>query len=132
MISPRPSRVRRILVVTTLFLALTEAQAADATKTAPGFTVEKIYAVPRESQGSWVALAPDGAGGLLASDQYGPLYRLILPRKAGDTATARALALPIGGVHGLTWVGRDLYAASAQKSVHPTGLYRLRDTDRDG
>ena len=127
-----PSHLRRSLVVTAVFLALNVAPAAEATKAAPGFAVEKIYAVPRESQGSWVALAPDGAGGLLASDQYGPLYRLTLPRQAGDTATARALALPLGGVHGLTWVGRDLYAVAAQKSVHPAGLYRLRDTDSDG
>ena len=128
----RHSRTGRVLVVFTTFLALAVAHAADATQTAPGFTVEKIYSVPRESQGSWVALAPDGAGGLYASDQYGPLYRLTLPRKTGDTATARALALPIGGVHGLTWVGRDLYAVAAQKSVHPTGLHRLRDTNADG
>ena len=128
----RHSRTGRVLVVLTTFLALAVAHAADATQTAPGFTVEKIYSVPRESQGSWVALAPDGAGGLYASDQYGPLYRLTLPRKTGDTATARALALPIGGVHGLTWVGRDLYAVAAQKSVHPTGLHRLRDTNGDG
>ena len=128
----RHSRTGRVLVVLTTFLALAVAHAADVTQTAPGFTVEKIYSVPRESQGSWVALAPDGAGGLYASDQYGPLYRLTLPRKTGDTATARALALPIGGVHGLTWVGRDLYAVAAQKSVHPTGLHRLRDTNADG
>ena len=132
MLAPRLSRARPGSVLTTLLLVLTVAQAADATKTAPGFTVEKIYAVPRESQGSWVALAPDGAGGLLASDQYGPLYCLTLPRQAGGTATARTLALPIGGVHGLTWVGRDLYAVAAQKSVNPSGLYRLRDTDDDG
>ena len=128
----RHSRNHRVLVGLTAFLALNIARAADATKSAPGFTVEKIYAVPRESQGSWVALAPDGTGGLLASDQYGPLYRVTLPHKAGDNATARALALPVGGVHGLTWVGRDLYATAAQKSFHPTGLYRLRDTDQDG
>lgn len=125
-------RACRALVCAAAGLQLAVAHAADATKTAPGFTVEKIYSVPRESQGSWVALAPDGAGGLYASDQYGPLYRLTLPRKTGDTATARALALPIGGVHGLTWVGRDLYAVAAQKSVHPTGLHRLRDTNGDG
>ena len=125
-------RACRALVCAAAGLQLAVAHAADATKTAPGFTVEKIYSVPRESQGSWVALAPDGAGGLYASDQYGPLYRLTLPRKTGDTATARALALPIGGVHGLTWVGRDLYAVAAQKSVHPTGLHRLHDTNGDG
>ena len=101
-------------------------------KLAPGFALEKIYSIPRESQGSWVALAADRAGRLYASDQYGPLYRLTLPGKTGESATAQALALPIGGVHGLTWVGADLYATASQKTVHPTGLYRLRDTDGDG
>lgn len=101
-------------------------------KTAPGFAVEQIYAVPRDSQGSWVALAPDGAGGLLASDQYGPLYRLTLPAQTGEPATAKPVPIAIGGVHGLTWVGRDLYAVAGQKSVSPTGLYRLRDQNGDG
>lgn len=101
-------------------------------KTAPGFTAEQIYAVPRESHGSWIALAPDGNGGLLASDQYGPLYRLALPSRKGVPATAKPVPVAIGGVHGLTWIGRDLYAVAAQKSVHPTGLYRLRDQNRDG
>lgn len=101
-------------------------------QTAPGFSVERIYAVPRESQGSWVALAPDGAGGLFASDQYGPLYRLTLPTRQGAPATAKPLPVSIGGVHGLSWVGRDLYAVAAQKGVHATGLYRLRDTNGDG
>jgi putative heme-binding domain-containing protein len=99
---------------------------------APGFSVERVYSVPRESQGSWIALAPDRAGGLYASDQYGPLYRLTLPRTPGAVATARALSLPIGGVHGLTWVGPDLYAVVGQKGVARTGLHRLRDTDGDG
>ncbi len=106
--------------------------AASTFRLAPGFAVERIYSVPRELQGSWVALAADRAGRLYASDQYGPLYRLTLPSKTGASATAEALALPIGGVHGLTWVGADLYATAAQKTVHPTGLYRLRDTDGDG
>ncbi len=101
-------------------------------KTATRFAVERIYSVPRESQGSWVALAADGTGGLYAADQYGPLYRLTLQRRPGESANARALALPIAGVHGLTWVGSALYAVAGQKSVHPAGLYRLRDTDADG
>ena len=126
----------RIITSLCWVAALASAMGADpagpAFKVAPGFTLEKIYAGPRESQGSWVALAPDGAGGLLASDQYGPLYQVTLPPRLGEAVTARALPLPIGGVHGLTWVGRDLYAVAAQKNVSATGLYRLRDTDGDG
>ncbi len=115
-----------------LLFILARALAPAAVTTAPGFVVEQIYAVPRESQGSWIALAPDGAGGLFASDQYGPLYRLTLPAAPGRPATATPVPLAIGGVHGLTWVGRDLYAVAAQKSVYPTGLYRLRSTRGDG
>ena len=122
----------RLYAALGLSLAVSATLGSVPAKTAPGFTVEQIYSVPRDSQGSWVALAPDGNGGLLAADQYGPLYRLTLPREIGAIATARALSLPLGGVHGLTWVGRDLYAVAAQKSVSPTGLYRLRDTDGDG
>jgi putative heme-binding domain-containing protein len=101
-------------------------------KTAPGFAVERIYSVPRDSQGSWVALAADRAGRLYAADQYGPLYRLTPPRKPDESATAETLSLRIGGAHGLTWIGPDLYVVAGQKAVCPTGLYRLRDTNSDG
>jgi len=130
------SRSRWLPLVAAALAVLTHTVLAQPTpkkfKTAPGFAVEQIYSVPRDSQGSWVALAPDGVGGLLASDQYGPLYRLTLPSRNGEPVTAKPLPIAIGGVHGLTWIGRDLYAVAAQKSVHPTGLYRLRDQNGDG
>ena len=124
-----PRLARAILALAPFFAA---PLASAAAKTAPGFTLEQIYSVPRESHGSWVALAADRAGRLYASDQYGPLYRITLSREPGVAPIAKRLPLAIGGVHGLTWIGADLYAAAAQKSVHPTGLYRLRDTDGDG
>ena len=40
-----------------------------------GFQVEQIYEVPRESQGSWVALCLDDKGRLIAGDQEGGLFR---------------------------------------------------------
>ena len=45
----------------------------------PGFKVEMLYSVPRADQGSWVSLTPDPKGRLLASDQYGGIYRITLP-----------------------------------------------------
>ena len=45
----------------------------------PGFKVEMLYSVPRTDQGSWVSLTPDPKGRLLASDQYGGIYRITLP-----------------------------------------------------
>src|SRR5262249_55243255 len=65
-------------------------------KVAPGFAVERIYVVPRDTQGSWISLAADGRGTLYASDQYGPLYQV---KVAGEgSVSAAAVKLPIGGV----------------------------------
>src|SRR5438034_11187902 len=44
-----------------------------------GFRVELLYTVPREEQGSWVSLAVDPKGRLIASGQYGKLYRVTPP-----------------------------------------------------
>ncbi|MFZ9839539.1 MAG: c-type cytochrome [Opitutaceae bacterium] len=51
----------------------------------PGFKVEMLYSVPRNDQGSWVSLTPDAKGRLLASDQYGGIYRITVP-PLGTTA----------------------------------------------
>ena len=42
----------------------------------PGFFAEKIYSVPRETQGSWVALAIDPQGRMIASAQSKGLFRI--------------------------------------------------------
>ena len=98
--------------------------------TAPGFVVDHLYTVPRESQGSWVALtvAPDGR--FYASDQGGEgLFRVTVasdgkttvePMKDGDVAD-------VSGAQGLLWALDSLW-------VHRNGgnLYRLTDSDGDG
>jgi hypothetical protein len=50
-----------------------------ALQVAPGFKVELIYTVPKEDQGSWVALTVDPKGRIYAGDQYGAVYRLTVP-----------------------------------------------------
>lgn len=125
-------RLTSVFLVLLAFARAAENPPVPPLKLANGFAVERIYTVPRESQGSWIALAADRQGRLYASDQYGPLYRVTVPRSPSEPAVATKLPLTIGGVHGLTWIGADLYAVVGQKSVAPTGLYRLRDTDRDG
>ena len=98
--------------------------------TAPGFVVDHLYTVPRESQGSWVALtvAPDGR--FYASDQGGEgLFRVTVasdgkttvePMKDGEVAG-------VSGAQGLLWAFDSLW-------VHRNGgnLYRLTDSDGDG
>lgn len=46
----------------------------------PGFHVEKLFTVPKEELGSWVCIAFDNKGRLLASDQGDKgIYRITLP-----------------------------------------------------
>src|SRR5687768_15892530 len=44
-------------------------------KAAKGFKVELLHSVPAAEQGSWVNLCVDGKGRIIASDQYGGLWR---------------------------------------------------------
>src|SRR5262245_47528072 len=101
-------------------------------KVAPGFSVERVYVVPREAQGSWISLCADPRGLLYASDQYGPLYRIQLAPVPGGETAVHPVKLPIGGAHGLSWVGDELYAVVGQREICEPGLYRLRDVDGDG
>ena len=100
-------------------------------RVAPGFAVERVYVVPRDSQGSWVSVTADPRGVFYASDQYGPVYRIELPAAASGKASVRPLKLPIGGVHGMTWANDGLYAVVGQRDACETGLYRLKDSDGD-
>jgi putative heme-binding domain-containing protein len=96
----------------------------------PGFVAELVYDVSR-SQGSWVSLATAPGGRLFASDQRGGLYR-ITPPPIGDAATAtqvERVPLQLGGAQGLLWAFDALYAVV---NGADSGLYRLRDADRDG
>ena len=53
----------------------------------PGFRVELLYSVPRLDQGSWVSLTTDPKGRILASDQYGAIYRITPPPIGTSTGT---------------------------------------------
>ena len=63
----------------------------------PGFQVERLYTVPKQTQGSWVAMTFDRRGRLLASDQGGRgLYRITVPVPGSQEPTrVEKLALPI-------------------------------------
>ncbi|MBW8884988.1 MAG: hypothetical protein JF612_09485 [Planctomycetia bacterium] len=119
-----------VIAAAALSLASAAEPIAPLLKVAPGFAVEPVYVVPRDSQGSWISLCADSHGSLYASDQYGPLYQISIA--ADGAIAAQPLKLPIGGVHGMTWIGDELYAVVGQREICQPGLYRLRDTDRDG
>lgn len=106
-----------------------EAPAAETIHVPPGFTVQRLHSVPLATQGSWVALAVDPAGRLYASDQYGGLFRVTL---ADGGARVEPLALALGEAHGLLWAFDALYAVVSGAGEHASGLWRARDSDRDG
>ena len=104
----------------------------DDIHTLPGFQVELIHTVPKAEQGSWVGLTVDDRGRLIATDQYGGLYRLTpSPVGSNEKAKVEKLATEIVGAHGLLYAFDSLYVLVNEKP-HVAGLYRLRDTKRSG
>ncbi|MDH4476951.1 MAG: DUF1080 domain-containing protein [Verrucomicrobiaceae bacterium] len=101
-------------------------------KTLPGFKVEMLHKVSKESEGSWVGLTVDDRGRLLATDQYGGLFRVTPPPMgSGDKAQVEKLSAEINGAHGLLYAFDSLYALVNEKP-NVAGLYRLRDTKGTG
>ena len=102
----------------------------------PGFSAELLYTVPKDQQGSWVAITEDQKGRLITSDQYGGIYRVTLPTGAGEEVQVEPLTLPngtngkpLGGAHGLLYAFDSLYLMNNEMS--DKGLWRLKDTNGD-
>jgi putative heme-binding domain-containing protein len=101
-------------------------------KVAPGFHVELLHTVPKDQQGSWVALCADSKGRLIVSDQYGSLYRIQPPPLGSSPGPAiEKIDLPIGQAQGLLYAFDSLYVMVANEAYQGRGLYRVRDTDGD-
>jgi putative heme-binding domain-containing protein len=103
----------------------------DVFVTQPGFQVERIFTVPRDQLGSWVAIAFDPQGRLVASDQGDQgLSRVTLPAPgSGDAATVEKLSLPITSAQGLLFAFDSLYLSV--NGGPGSGLYRAQDTTGD-
>ena len=89
-----------------------------------GFHAEHLYSPKEQGQGSWVAMTFDNKGRIIASDQYGNLYRVTVPAVGFDTATEKVkveklpIKIPddtslakiqIGFAHGLLYAFNSLY-----------------------
>jgi putative heme-binding domain-containing protein len=105
-------------------------------RTPAGFEVELVYQVPSQEQGSWVSLCVDPRGRILASDQYGKLYRITL--SAAGAPQVEQLKVNIGLAQGMLCAFDSLYINinARKKELEGTaaqgpGVYRLRDTDGD-
>ncbi|MSU48372.1 MAG: c-type cytochrome [Opitutus sp.] len=143
----------------TAMAALTKPTDPAALTAAAGFKVELLYTVPKEEQGSWVALAIDPKGRITAADQYGALYRITLPplgTAEGTKVEKLAITLPAVtpppggepratpkraqstdgaaspaiGAHGLLYAFDSLYVMVDEVPAKQ-GLWRLRDTNGD-
>jgi putative heme-binding domain-containing protein len=108
-----------------------ESLAASEVSVAKGFKVEKLYNVPKDQQGSWVALTVDPKGRLIACDQYGSIYRMSVP-EIGQTEPLKPekLAIEMGKAHGLLAAFDSLYVMVNEDGKN-NGLYRLQDSNGD-
>ncbi|MEC7393515.1 MAG: hypothetical protein VX839_01400, partial [Verrucomicrobiota bacterium] len=126
-----------------------------------GFKIELLYSVPRDDQGSWVAMCQDDKGRLIVSDQHGGIYRFPITKLGEKVApasiqqitysvvgakarkriigtdpkpmTPELAKLPkIGHAQGLCYAFDSLYVVvSSRSSTMGCGVYRLLDTDGD-
>lgn len=134
-----PASQKGLIEIESISLENTEAPRStlatpvDQIKLLKGFKIELLYSVPTDVQGSWVSMTIDPKGRLIASDQYGSLYR-ITPAKVGaktnDTQVEK-LNVDMGMAHGLLYAFDSLYAVVNGGDVRPSGLYRLKDTNGD-
>jgi putative heme-binding domain-containing protein len=112
-----------------------DGSAAGVFRTLPGFQVDLVYNVPSQEQGSWVSLCVDPKNRILASDQYGKLYRVTL---GGEKPQVEQLDVNIGMAQGMLCAFDALYIninanRGSLKDTDATGpgVYRLTDTNGD-
>lgn len=103
----------------------------DVFQTLPGFQVELLYTVPKGTQGSWVSIAFDDQGRLLACDQGDKgVYRITPPKLGQDEPTkVEKLDLNISSAQGMLYAFGSLYLSV--NGGPGSGLYRARDTNAD-
>ncbi|MGZ8899855.1 MAG: c-type cytochrome [Limisphaerales bacterium] len=106
--------------------------AASNLKVPKDFKVDLLYTVPKDKEGSWVAMCMDPKGRLIVSDQYGKLYRLTLPAVNATTAPQiETIEAEIGFAQGLLYAFDSLYVMVNDEKFQGRGLYRLKDTNGD-
>jgi putative heme-binding domain-containing protein len=94
----------------------------------PGFQVERLFTVPRSELGSWVSIAFDNKGRLIASDEGKHGLCRITPPPLGskDQVKVEHLDTKITAAQGLLWAFDSLYVMV--NGGPGSGLYRVRDT----
>ena len=107
-------------------------QPAVAPFTVPdGFQVERLFVVPKDELGSWVCIATDPKGRLIASDQGDKgLVRITPAPLDGSRPTViEKIPVPLTAAQGLLWAFDSLYVVC--NGGPGSGLYRVTDSDKD-
>ena len=79
-----------------------------------------------------MALCIDDLGRIIASDQYGGLYRFQPPElgKTLDSSSIKKIPVDIRAANGMLWAFDALYVAvNDYDFIMDSGLYRITDTD---
>ncbi len=97
----------------------------------PGFQVEKLFTVPKEELGSWVAITFDNKGRLIVSDQGDKGLCRVTPPAPGGTEPTKVerLNVKISSAQGLLYAFDSLYVSV--NGGPGSGLYRVKDTNGD-
>ncbi len=108
-------------------------------KLQPGFKAEHLYSPSENEQGSWVSMCFDDKGRMLASDQYGGIYRISIPElTSSDSLIVEKVllendSLNFGASQGLLYAFNSLYVMVNHRGSDDlpksSGLYRMQDTD---
>lgn len=111
-------------------------EARDVFNLLPGFKVELLYTVPKETLGSWVNITADPKGRLIVSDQGGLGLCRVTPSPIGSSEPTKVERIDakidgkvISGAQGLLWAFDSLYVVC--NGGPGSGLYRVRDTNGD-
>ena len=107
-------------------------QPAVAPFTVPdGFQVERLFVVPKDELGSWVCIATDPKGRLIASDQGDKgLVRITpAPLDGSQPTVIEKIPVPLTSAQGLLWAFDSLYVVC--NGGPGSGLYRVTDSDKD-
>jgi putative heme-binding domain-containing protein len=99
--------------------------------TLPGFQIERLFTVPKDELGSWVCIAFDNNGRLIASDQGDKgLCRITLPALGStDPVKVEKLTVDISAAQGLLYAFDALYVSV--NGGKGSGFYRCKDTNGD-
>ena len=131
--APKAGKAGKASASTTVGPAIGENKAPPVSriKAAKDFRVELIYSVPGVEQGSWVNLCVDPQGRILASDQFGGLYRFTPPPAGRVLKREQIEKLPtnIRAINGMLWAFGALYVGvNDQENKIPSCLYRISNS----